>query len=202
MGKKIKVVLLSGILVLIFCLLFFKKIYYKKNNIGNNINIKSLDENYILDINDFNATIELIVNSNKNTNKYVIKQEVKDNICKQEVIEPENIRGVKIIYDNGKLTVCNSKLSLSKIYENYPYIAENIIFLNDFIQEYKIAKQEKKSNIEENEEYVILTIENNKNIKKLYVQKNSRKPYKIVVQDNNKKDVFYILYKEINIENV
>lgn len=198
--KKFLIILIA-IISLFISFVFFRKSNYKKINTGNNITSKSLDENekYILDINSYIATIELTVQSNKNTNKYLIKQEVNNDIYKQEVIEPDNIKGVQTIYEKGKLTVYNSKLNLNKIYEDYPYITENSIFLNDFIAKYKIAKQNNKFNIQETEDYIILTINNKNSIEKLYVQKNSGKPYQIIIQDDDKKNIVYILYKEINL---
>lgn len=202
MKNKVKFIVFGTIIILLLIIIFFYKNYYKKIEMGNNITNKSLDENYILDINSFTATIELTVQSNKNTNKYLIKQEVKEGKYKQEVVEPENIKGIETLYENGKLTIYNSKLNLNKIYAYYPYITDNIIFLTDFIEKYKIAKKERKSNIQETEDNIILIIKNDNKVEELYVKKSNGEPYKIVVQDNSKKDIVYILYKEINLENV
>ena len=72
-------------------------------NIGNNISNKTLEEceQYIFNINSYKATAEITVQSNKNINKYLVKQEVNSNESYQEIIEPENIKGVKIIYSNN-----------------------------------------------------------------------------------------------------
>lgn len=69
----------------------------KKIKIGNNI-ISQVEIDDILNISSYKATIEVEVKSNKNENKYVIKQEYfGENENTQEVIEPENIAGVRII---------------------------------------------------------------------------------------------------------
>lgn len=80
-------------------------------------------------MNSYKAQIELTIISNKNTNKYKIIQEYKkDEYCIQEIMEPENIRGVKIEYSNNTLTLKNTSLNLTNVYENYKYIAENNLF--------------------------------------------------------------------------
>ena len=104
-------------------LIFFIKSNYKLFKSGNNISIKSADDvkNYILGISSYEATYKLEINSNKNNNSYLIKEQyIKENgIYKQEVLEPENIKGLKTIYDGSSLKIENSNINLSKIYENY-----------------------------------------------------------------------------------
>ena len=55
----------------------------------------------------------------------------------QEVIEPSNIAGVKIIKKDGQLKLENTRLNISTIYENYRYISDNCLDLSSFIKEYK-----------------------------------------------------------------
>ena len=65
--------------------------------------------------------MEVTVNSNKNVNKYMLKQCYNiNNISEQTVVKPENIEGVTISYKDGNLEIKNSNLNLSKIYNNYP----------------------------------------------------------------------------------
>ena len=55
---------------------------------------------------------------------------------------------------------------------------------------------------EENEDIVMeLNLTSNKYLvnRKLYLEKGTGKPKKMIVQDDNKKDVIYILYKEIDL---
>ena len=56
---------------------------------------KSADqiEKYILNINSYTAKAEITINSNKNTNKYLVREQYikQDNIYKKEVLEPSNI---------------------------------------------------------------------------------------------------------------
>ena len=205
MKKKRLFTILGVITVFVIFILFFYLIHYKKENMGNNIINKNLDvdEKYILDINSYQAVIEVTVQSNKKVNKYIIKQEVNGKLNRQEVIEPKNLKGVEILYKDGKLTINNTSLNLNKVYENYPYVSENVMFLTYFLEKYKREKENGKTNIKETEEQIILTITDEKEVKKeLYVRKYDAKPEKLIVQNNNKKDAVYILYKEINIENV
>ena len=169
---------------------------------NNNSNQEIVD--YILNISSYETVIEVEVNSNKNTNKYVIKQKyISPNISEQEVLEPTNIQGVKISKNGNELKVENTKLSLSKIYNNYEYMLDNCIDLNSFIEEYK---NNENKNYEENQNEIIMNLRSNKNkytkYKTLYIDKKTEKPTKMEIKDNSKKTVIYILYKEVKINNV
>ena len=153
--KKVLIILI--IFVFIICSIFFIKNNYKVKKIGNNIN-KSADnlKEYILNISSYQANIEVTITSNKNENKYVLKQEYSNpNISKQEIIEPTNIRGLKTIYDGEKLKIENTNLSLTKIIENYSYISTNILWLTSFINEYKNSNE---ANCIENQDEIIMKV--------------------------------------------
>ena len=197
----------------IFLILFFLSIIisiflknaYKTSKTGNTI-IKSSNDlaEYILNINSYEAQIEMQVNSNKNINKYVIKQKYTEpNIFKQEVLEPSNIQGVTITHDGNNIKLENTKLNLTKIYENYEYLADNFLDLKYFIEKYK---ENNDSEYEEKENEIIMktNIENNEYIQKarLYVSKESKVPTKLELMDKNEKTIVYILYKEIKINNL
>ena len=121
------------IFVIIFILIFVKN-NYKKIQFGNNKNNKSVEkiEEYILNISSYKTTMEVTVTSNKNENKYLIKQEHNNDKNIQIIEEPETIKGVEIIENEGKVEVKNSNLNLSQIYNEYPYISENILWLNSY----------------------------------------------------------------------
>lgn len=131
--KSKKVIIFIIVLAIIaFIVFFFVKNNYKKINIGNNITNKSIEqiEEYILNISSYKARIEVEVISNKNESKYVLMQKyVSPNISKQEVIEPSNIKGIETIYDGTSLTINNSSLGLSSIYENYQYMTHNCLWI-------------------------------------------------------------------------
>lgn len=198
------VIVIVIITITIFC--FFNKNNYKTVEFGNN-SIKSAEniKEYILNISSYEASISLEIVSNKNTNKYKIKQSyVSPNIFKQEVIEPSSIQGLTTIYDGNKLTINNTKLALNKIYENYQYISNNSLCLSNFIERYKSSSDKK---CEENDDYVIMELkveEANKYTayEKLYISKKTLKPTKMEIEDINKKKLVYILYDEIKINSV
>ncbi|MBR2703973.1 MAG: hypothetical protein IKE91_00705 [Clostridia bacterium] len=190
------------IFVIIFILIFVKN-NYKKIQFGNNKNNKSVEkiEEYILNISSYKTTMEVTVTSNKNENKYLIKQEHNNDKNIQIIEEPETIKGVEIIENEGKVEVKNSNLNLSQIYNEYPYISENILWLNSFINLYKNEKNSSK--IYELNDEIIMEL-NNKNNKyfsniKLFIDRKSGNPKRMIVQDNNQKNKIYILYKEIII---
>ena len=203
--KKRKAVLIVLSILILIILFFLLKNYYKNSETGNNMSNKNIEEieKYILSMSSYEAKISVTVQSNKNTNKYVIQQKYKSpNIVKQVVEEPETIAGTEIIYDGNNLTIKNSKYNLNKIYENYNYIANNFLFLDSFIKEYK----EDNKLYEEKEEIIMETNvkinENNIATKKLYINKETAKPVKLVIDNINEKQQVYILYNEIKINNL
>lgn len=204
MEKKKIIIAVIIVIVIIIAIISvkFSKSTYKISNIGNNtdINLDDVDK-YIYSINSYEAKIEVEVNSNKNSNKYIIKQTHMPNEDIQEIIEPNNINGIKMIYKDNKLEIKNAKLNITKMYDNYPYIVSNNLWLNSFIEEYKISNSKKVD--EENNE-IIITITCEKNVqnvkyKKLYIDKNNGKPSKMLLLDNSKNTIIYILYNEITL---
>ena len=198
--KLVKIVLL--IFIIIFFLIFFLKNNYKNIKVGNN-SIEEVEE-YILNISSYEAKLELIVKSNKNTNRYIILQTYnKPDKTKQVVIEPENIAGLEIEYDGQNLILRNTKLNIEKVYENYKYLTDNFFTLETFIKEYKQLKNN-KTNLYEESENIIMEVEVNKNKyvykKTLYIDKNSLEPTKLMIQDINEENIVYILYNEIEIK--
>lgn len=201
MNKKILFVILIICIIILNLFIFFFINKSKKNKVGNTTNSQDIIEN-ILNISSYTATIEVEVNSNKNVNKYIINQKyISPNISEQEIIEPENIKGIKIVKQNNELKIENSKLNLVKIYNNYEEMLSNYLDLNVFIEKYKTDLEKK---YEENKEEIILKLENKENKYKtylaLYINKNAEKPTKMEIKDYNKKTVIYILYKEIELK--
>lgn len=164
--------------IIIILLIFFLLIcffYYKKIKTGNNINKSITDfKQYILNISSYKAKIEVEIISNKNTNKYIIKQwYVAPNLFKQEIEAPENIQGLVTIYDGNKLEIKNSQLALSKLHEGYNCLIDNSLCLNNFIEESK--NKEIEENINNNEVTLSLTSSNKySKYKKIIIDKTNR----------------------------
>lgn len=172
--------------------IFFLEKNYKISKNGNTIN-KVYDN--ILDISSYKATAEITINSNKNSNKYIVQQTHNSNEDIQEILEPENIKGLTTTYNNGVLKIQSKKLNITKIYNEYKNIDNNDLWLNTFLEEYKISDEKL---VEEKEERVI-KIKNNNKYKELYMDKETGKPTKLIVKDNNQKVLIYIIYNEIEI---
>ena len=202
-SKKFLFIILAIAILLVAISIIFSKKSYEIINIGNNNLNKTLEEveDYILNIKEYTATIEVTVNSNKNSNKYLIKQTHKEKNDEQEVLEPDTIKGVKLTYKDSSLIIENSNLNLEKIYNNYPYIESNILWLNSFIEEYRNSEQ--RNITEKNEEIVMqIEIKNDKKIatEELILDKKTLKPTKLSIMDNSKNVIVYILYNEIEIK--
>ncbi len=206
--KKLIPIVLFVLLTIIIIIVFLLKNDNKISNSVNNISNKSLEEieEYILNISSYNSELEVTIESNKNTNKYILEQQYYGNSFKQVVRKPSNIEGLEIIYENNNLKINNTKLNLSNIYENYNYIAGNFLSLDSFIKEYKKEKENQSRNyaIKSENNYVIMEVKpNNGNkyisYKKLYIDKNTGNIAKLIIQDINKKNLVYILYNKIEI---
>ena len=202
-NKKTIIIISILITILIVFLIIFYKNPAKKSQIGNNSSSQEIVD-YILNISSYEAEIEVEVISNKNSNKYKLKQQyINPNISTQEILEPENLTGIKIIKKDKELKLENSKLNLTKIFENYEYMTDNCLDLNSFIQEYKAIE---KSDYEEKENEIVMKIENTdsryQKYKNLYIDRKSGNPTKMEIKDDSKKTLIYILYKEVELNNL
>ena len=198
--KKGMIFIIIGVLIITIGVIISKNMI-KNSKIGNNINSQEIVD-YILNINSYKANITVQVNSNKNTNKYILEQEYNtENGSTQVVIEPSNIAGVKTILKDGNLRIENTNLNLSKIFENYKELGENSLDLISFINDYKIY--DKASFKENDNEIVLKTKTNNYNRynqnKVLYIDKEKRVPTKLIVEDNNQNTTINIQYNSIEI---
>ena len=202
-----KIIIFVSLIVIAILIFFFVKNNYKKFNIGNNITSKSIQEieQYILNISSYEAKAEVMIESNKNINKYVLKQEYNNSgKIEQIVLEPSNIEGLTISYNEGNLTINNTKLNLQTVYNNYKYVVDNNLWLNSFIKDYR---ESNNKSISENSDYIVMTVDisdsnNYGKIKILYINKTTGNPEKMLIQDKNQKNMVYILYSEIRINSV
>ena len=201
MNKILKKMIIIIILITIFLAIFFYITKSKKIKIGNNSSSQEMIEN-ILNISSYEGIIEVEVNSNKNVNKYIIKQTyIAQNMSEQEILEPENIKGIKITKTESEIKVENTNLNIVKIYSNYPYMTDNCMDLNTFIE---IYKKNEKQEYEEKDNEIILKAEFEENpytkYRTLYISKETGKPTKMEIKDNSKKTLIYILYKEVKFQ--
>ena len=200
MKKKYYLILLFIIFIISVGFIFYKN-SIKNLKIGNNKNSQEIVD-YILNLSSYEAEVTVNITSNKNSNKYILKQKYqKDKEHIQEVIEPSNIAGVKIINDGKNLKIENSNLNLNEIIENYTNLENNNLDLSMFIDEYKNSNE---SSYEEKDDEIIMKVKNDKeNIyvkeKILYINKKTYKPVKLEIKDNKQKERIYILYNEVEI---
>ena len=188
------------ILLVIATIFFIKNMTKNRKNVNNMSSQKIVDK--IINTNSYKAKVLVEVKSNKNHNKYILQQEYNtENGCIQEVIEPSNIAGIKIIKKDNHLKIENTELDLNTIFENYKGIEDNSLDLNVFIKEFS---ENKNSKVEEkNGNIIISTVSENNNKyqknKKLYIDKKSQKPTKLLIQDNNQNTTIIIEYNEIEL---
>lgn len=201
--RKIIITITVIILLIIIGIIFTKKQNNtaKTSKIGNNTTSQEIVD-YILNISSYETQIDVEIKSNKNSNKYKIKQNYINNEKNtQEVIEPSNIQGVKIIKEGTNLRFENTKLSLTKIIENYSDITQNNLDLASFIENYKNNSNSKYK--EENNQIIMETtakIENNyQKYETLYISRETGTPTKMEIKDTNQNTIIYIIYNEIKI---
>ena len=198
-NKKIFIVFI--IILMIIIGVFIYKNMIKNSNFGNNMSSQEIVD-YILNINSYKANVTVQVNSNKNKNKYILNQEYNtENGNIQEVVEPANIQGVRIIKKDGNLKIENTSLNLATIFENYQGLEENGLDLSTFIDNYKNCD---KANFEENNTEIIMKTKNSNENKYtenkiLYINKETKLPTKLIIEDNNKNITINIQYNEIEL---
>ena len=192
------------IIIISVFLIFFNNKGAKNLKIGNNSSSQEIVD-YILNISSYEATIDVEVTSNKNSNKYIIKQKYENSgIIEQEVIEPNNIKGVKIIKEGENLRIENTNLNLNMIFEKYNYLSDNVLDLDSFIENYKNNNESKF--YEKDNQLILETVDNsnNKNLKHktLYIDKSTTNPTKMEIKDTNKNSSIYIIYNEVKVNSL
>ena len=201
MRNKKLLIILFLIILIIFLAIFISKNMTKNQKNGNNMNSQEIVDN-ILNLSSYKTKINVQVNSNKNQNKYVLRQEYNtENGSVQEVVEPENIAGVKIIKKDNNLKIEDCQLDLKTIFENYNGLEDNSLDLINFINEYK---ENNEANFEEKNGEIIMKTKSNKDNKylknkTLYINKENLKPTKLIIQDNNQNTTIIIEYIEVEL---
>lgn len=178
--------------IILFLILVF--LYYNTSIFGNNIIIK--DENKVakacLDsLYNYEAEIEVTVESNKTINVYQMNQKVNGGYSSFEVTSTGKINGLKVEFENKSLKFTNTELKLNKIYDNYDGIMKNSLFLNNFVDEYKSMNS---TTYKENDKLIFETGDGKK---KLYVSSKTLKPEKLEIKDDTQKNAICIVYKRI-----
>ena len=196
-------------LILLIILMVLGGIFFYKNRVkdlksGNNKTSQEIVD-YILNISSYEVQVTVNVTSNKNKNKYILKQIYQSpNISSQEVLEPSNIQGVKIENNGEVLKIENANLNLNSILENYSYLGDNCLDLYSFIENYK---SDENAEYEEKDTEIIMKTTSNieENIyiqeKVLHIDKETYNPTKLEIKDNNQKTTIYILYNEVKLNN-
>ena len=190
MKKKYWFILLI-IIIIIGGIIFYKNMV-KNHKVGNNKNSQEI-VNYILNISSYEVKVTVDVTSNKNSNKYILKQiYLSPNKSIQEVIEPSNIAGVKIENDGTNTKIENSQLDLNTILDNYNYLGNNCLDLYSFLEDYK---NDEKAKFEENDTEIVMKTNN----KILHIDAKTHNPTQMEIKDNKQKTTIYILYNEVKV---
>ncbi len=195
--------IIAFIIIIIVTLLicnFFVKTNYKLEQNGNNKSIQEIEQ-YILNVTSYKAKINVTVSSNKNANFYEFEQEVRgQSYSKQLAISPDSLAGMEIIYESGVITIQNTQYSLSNIYENYPFISTNSLFLTSFIEGYRNSESKNITEVDEKIQMSYISGINKYNNKQiLYINKAKLEPENLQVYDINNELKVDIKYNEIEL---
>lgn len=203
MKKKYWFILLIILILILGGVLFYKN-NVKNSKIGNNKNSQEIVDNF-LNLSSYEVQVTVNVTSNKNSNKYILKQTFNSpNISTQEVIEPSNIAGVRIENNGTNVKIENTNLKLSTLLENYNYLGNNCLDLSSFIEDYK---KNEDSIFEENDEEIILKTNSNADNnyiqeKTLHISKQTYNPTEMEIKDNKQNTTIYILYNEVKLNSI
>ena len=190
MKKKYWILLM--IIIFIVVGIFFYKNKVKNLKIGNNKTSQEIVD-YILNISSYEVNVTVNVTSNKNSNRYILKQTYQSpNKSTQTVIEPSNIAGVKIENDGTNTKIENSQLDLNTILDNYNYLGNNCLDLYSFLEDYK---NDEKAKFEENDTEIVMKTNN----KILHIDAKTHNPTQMEIKDNKQKTTIYILYNEVKV---
>lgn len=192
------------IMCMIFLCLILIILGYKFFIPGNTKNIESevqLEE-YILNINDYELEGNVTVYSNKNINTYKLKQQKKCDYQRQEIVNDDENYGLIIENEGNKITIKNTVLDLTSVFENYEDVAKNSMGLSCFIEDYRETKDAEIT--EEGQCYKIsVNVRNSQNkyvaSKCLWINKKNRKIEKFEVSDINNNKTIFIEYTKFEI---
>lgn len=191
-------------LFVFICIIIFSIFYYIFSESGNNNTRKQneLIENALRKLEYYDANIDVTIKSNKTENKYNMNQIVKPNYSKLIINLPEEISDLEFEIDNNILKISRNSIGLSKCYDEYKVINNNSLFLKSFIEDYMECKN---LVVETNDEIIItLDISNNKNTyvksKKLYLDKTTYLPKKLIVANEEQNIYTSIIYNDIKIK--
>lgn len=187
----------------VICIIVFFIFYYIFCLFGNNKdrNQNEFVEDILKKLECYEANIDVIIRSNKNENRYNMQQIVDKDYSKLILNTPDNVKGLILEINNKTLRVSNRKIEMEKIFENYKFINDNLLFLSTFIEDYK----DNKSTIyEENGEIFIeiLLKHNNTYIKSktLYLDKQTNMPNRLIIKDEAQNINTSIIYNDIKIK--
>jgi outer membrane lipoprotein-sorting protein len=153
--------------------------------------------NQISKMKSYSCIAEINVVGNKNPKEYTMKHNyTKPDTYKIEIVSPENLKGKIIKYNKEKILVKNPNV------DDYIELPNNdmdnqYLFIGDFMK--NLSKNE-ELNIAFKGDYLVLetTIQSSSkyfNKQVLYVDKESVKPSKLEVHDNEGKARFTVTYK-------
>lgn len=155
-------------------------------------------------INNYTSIGNITVKGNKSSESFKVKHIFqKPDKYIAEIMEPKNNQGNKTIYNRDTAYMYNKKIDQYTILKQIEIPDDKILFLGYFlrnlsnVEELKIDRE-----IIDKKEYIVIGIEipgNNRYraYEKLWIDKNTKLPYKLTVYDSKKSEVVKIEYEDV-----
>lgn len=155
-------------------------------------------------INNYSSIGNITVTGNKSSKSFKVKHIFqKPDKYIAEIIEPKDNSGNKTIYNRDTAYMYNNKIDQYTILKQLEIPEEKILFLGYFLRNLSdVEKLKIDREIIAKREYIVISIDvpgNNiyRAYEKLWVDKDTKLPYKLTVYDSKNNEVVKIKYEDV-----
>ena len=155
-------------------------------------------------ISTYECKAEITIVGNKSSKDYKVYHKFKKpNKYIAEIIAPEDNKGNKTMYNGKQVYLYNKSINQYEILKSYNITEEKMLFLGYFLRNLNMAEEvEIDEEKVEDKDYIIIKLDipgNNKYrvYEKLWVDKKTHIPYKLVIFDEKDKETVNVVYKDI-----
>ena len=155
-------------------------------------------------ISTYTCKADITVKGNKSSKSFKAKHMFKNpNKYIAEIIEPKENEGNKTVYNGKQAYLYNKQINQHTILKDFEVSGEEMLFIGYFLKNLNTTEEVTIRN-DKIDEKDYLTIEvdipgNNKHRKyeRLWVDKQTHVPYKLVVFDDKNNEVVNVIYKDV-----
>ncbi len=155
-------------------------------------------------INNYTSIGNIIVTGNKSEKSFKVKHVFqKPDKYITEIVEPEESSGNKTIYNKNMAYMYNKKIDQYTTLKQLEIPDEKVLFLGYFLRNLSNVEELKiDKDIVDKKEYIVIGIEipgDNKyrDYEKLWIDKDSKKPYQLKIYDSKNRELVKIKYEDV-----